>query len=558
MRGMPLLVLIALSPLLRANPTDELLRLVPAEATVCFIAQDLRVHAARTQASPFADWVERSPWGKNFAASEDYQRLLKGQGKIAETLGVKVEALRDGIFGDAVVYAYLPGPAGKPEDDAGIFMTRAKDAELLARMVAKLNEGQKQTGEVLRVVERTHAGSTYFAREKPEARNDFYFVDGGLLFYSSRERPMLLALERKAKAAVEKEVPLFAQARKRLGFERAAFAALFAPRSIDAELKAVSGVLPNEDARAFVQQFAKFWATVEAVGLALELDAHVEISLGLVSKVPTAEPAASALWSAVPADAMLAITGKIRWNELAETARAFLGEASSAKFQQWLDQSIAPIVGREMLPKLLAGIGPDAGAWLVPPAKDSKAFLPAFALAIRIPTIESADAKLRDTLRGGFDFLVQAHRVEHNRTHADQFDTETEKFGERRLTVVSNGRALPAGVSLAYGLCEEFFVLGSNPQSVGGFPKEVKADAKHAGLLVRFSASRTVKYLREHGKALSVALAEKSGKDAAELEREFAALSNTLELFESWELRATTRGELTKYTWKIEFIKPLK
>jgi len=561
MRGFLGILIFACGPVLLANPTDELLRLVPKEATVCFIAQDLRGHAARVSHSPFAEWAQQSPWGKNVAASNDFQRLLAAQKKIAETLGVKVETLRDGLFGDAAVYAYLPGPAGKPEDDAGLLLTQVRDAELLAQTAAKLNDAQKHSGEVLKIIERTHSGAIYFVREKPGSRADYYFIHGGLLMYSSRESPLQLALERRANAEpLAKAVPYFAQAHKQLGFEKAVFAGVFAPRSIDAELKSVAGILPNEDAKAFVQQFAKFWATVDAVGLALELDSGVEISLGWVSKANATETAAlaSALWAAVPGDAMLAVVGRVRWNDMLSAARTLMGEASRVKFQQWLDQTVGPIVGRDVLPKLLEKIGPDLGGWITAPHDDAKSHFPTVALAVRVPTADSADAKLRDALRQGIDFIVQAYRVDYNRKHDDQFSSDTERVNDTRITVIENDKALPAGVCPAYGLREQFFVIGSHPGVVTDFPAKPQADPKHAGLIVRFSATRTAKYLQQHGKPLAAALAANSGKDASQMEKEFAELAKLLALFDTWELRHTVNGELGKFTWKIEFSKPLK
>jgi hypothetical protein len=568
MRGIFFVSLFLLGSSLRANPIDELLRLVPQEATVCFIVQDLRGHAARISASPFADWLKSSPWAKNVAASDDWKKLEAAQAVIAQTLGVKPAVLRDDIFGDTVVYAYIPGSGEKSEPDAGVLFTQARDPKLLATVVAKINESQQSSGEVMRVVERKHSGVTFLAREKPGGRADFYLIDGGLLIYSSQERPMKLALERKAKAPPLAEVPpQFSKARKQLGFEKAAFVGLFAPRSIDAEMKTFGELLPNAEAKAFLQQFAKFWAAVEAIGLALEVDQGVQISLGFVSdreKVPEAmksflaPPQASAVWSAVPMDAFFAIAGQIRWKELTEMGRSFLSEAGKAKFQQWLDQSLSPIIGRDLLPEVLKHLGPDWGGWIAPPTKDSKAFLPTATFALRLPAAESSEAKVRDAVKSGIDFFVQAYRVDYNKKHDDQFRIDNEQIGNGRVTVLTNEHALPSGVRPSYGLRGDFLVVGSTPEAVSGFPTEMKAKPEHAGLLVRFSGTRTAKYLNDHGKELSVAIAKQSGRDAETLQREFAALASVLEMFESWELRHTGTGDLTKFTWKIEFAKPLK
>ena len=61
---------LALAPLTRAEPTRDLLRSVPPESTLCFVAQDWKTHAPKILASPFVAKLKRSDLGKSILNPE--------------------------------------------------------------------------------------------------------------------------------------------------------------------------------------------------------------------------------------------------------------------------------------------------------------------------------------------------------------------------------------------------------------------------------------------------------------------------------------------------------
>ena len=46
-------------------------------------------------------------------------------------------------YGDVVVFAYRPGPPGQPEREQGLALLRARDDALLARLIERINEFER-------------------------------------------------------------------------------------------------------------------------------------------------------------------------------------------------------------------------------------------------------------------------------------------------------------------------------------------------------------------------------------------------------------------------------
>src|SRR5690242_15972177 len=105
------IVLAALAaPLHAATPREQLLRYVPEQVGFCLVLDDLRGHSEGLIESPLAEQFLRSKLGKELAAAAEVARLAKIEKDLKDLLGLDWKQLRDEIFGDAVVFAYRPGP----------------------------------------------------------------------------------------------------------------------------------------------------------------------------------------------------------------------------------------------------------------------------------------------------------------------------------------------------------------------------------------------------------------------------------------------------------------
>src|SRR5215475_9851625 len=109
-------LLLAASPL-RAAPRERLLQYVPEHVGFCLVLHDLRGHSDALLDSPLVEQFRESPVGKRLAAAAEIEQLARVEKELKDLLGLDWKQLRDEILGDAVVFAYRPGPPGKPEQE---------------------------------------------------------------------------------------------------------------------------------------------------------------------------------------------------------------------------------------------------------------------------------------------------------------------------------------------------------------------------------------------------------------------------------------------------------
>lgn len=558
-----LLAVLAFAPIAAANPTRDLLRSVPPESTICFVAQDWKGHSERIAKSPFLALLKKSDLGQTLLNAEALEKILALEKVLTDSLHLTVEQLRDDILGDAIVYAYRPGAPDKPDDDTGVLMLKARNPKTLAKFLADFNDAQKQSGELKAVTEKKLGELTYFQRDKSDGSTEFYFQREGVFAFSKDERVIkqVLALE----ATPPKSAP-FLDAYDKLGLSKAALAAIFHPRPLDAELQARITATKDDHGKAFLKQFARIWSSTNSVALAVELGADVDLALhaSFDPKTLPAElkpfvgtPKASALWSHIPTDALLALAGRLDLPQLLALAKTFLSQPGLKGLQDLIETQIAPAVGKDAFPELLKSIGPDWGVWLTPPAKASKVALPGLTVALRVRSPESKDTTLGDAVKMGLSFAFQMFRVEYNRTHDDQFTLKETKDDAGAIQHLENAKLLPPGVRPAFGQRGDFFLLASSPEAIQRFdPMKDTAKADDTPFL-RIGWKAIEQYLRTHGEELAKLFAGLTGKSATDVLKEFRDLQQIVELLDNLEVRQTGTVESTKWSLKLKLAAPL-
>src|SRR5260370_720059 len=169
-----ILVLSWLPATFPATPAGELLRLGPEDVGFCAVVQDLRGHTTALLQSEFVKRLRASPFAAELTKDKEFLKLLQVEDHLQKHLQVNWTQLRDEVFGDAVVFAYRPGPPGKPEQDRDLSLIRARDEKLLAALIERLNAAQKESGELQTLDMRTHAGVNYYRRA--ERNNTSYYL----------------------------------------------------------------------------------------------------------------------------------------------------------------------------------------------------------------------------------------------------------------------------------------------------------------------------------------------------------------------------------------------
>lgn len=550
-----------------AGPTADVMRLVPPKTTVCFVVQDLRGTAARLSESPFAAHFAESKLGKSLLGSDELKQLATVETILKDILGLTFADLRDDILGDAVAFAYQPPTDGKEGQDSGVLIGKAAKSDVLTKVVGKLNAAQLQSKELKATTDKKHNGTGYVERQKADGKTEYYLLrSDGVFAYTVQEAVLKQVIDRLD--GTDKTPCTLAGAIDKLGVGAATAVLLFEPAAFVADLNAQAKATDDPNQKAFLKQFARLWGATEAVGVSLTLDKEATLSVSAVAtpnKVPEElrslfKPGdmPSAAWAAVPSDALLAVGGHFEWEKFHAAFQSFLSDDGKAGVKQIFDDVLAPLVGKATLPKVLAGLGPDWAFWLSPPAKGDVGALPVATFALRVRPAGGTDDKVGNAVIGAVDALIHTYRMGYNRTHDDEYTLSDEKADGVTIRMLSNDKALPAGVKPSYALKGDYFVLGSSVEAVKRFtPPKADAVVKDSPL-VRLNAAGLAKYLTAHGGELAEAVAAMRGEKADKSKADLAEFAGVLELFDVIELHHTGDGTRVSISVKAKTAKPLR
>jgi hypothetical protein len=551
------------APARAADPAGEVLRLVPPNTSICLVVRGLRTHLRAIEGSPFEKWLEQSPLGKRLTDPAEVAKIEQLETFLKAQFGVGFDQLLDDVIGDAVVLAYQPGPPGQPEAEAGVVFVNARKPDLLARLVEKLNDFQKKTGEIKSVRPMIHQGQRYFEREKAGGDREYYLVRGGILAFSGQEKAIRDVIEQDA--APPDQPSRVATGIAALGLAEHCAVCWFDPRGFDADLAAKADATTDDGERAFLKQFAKVWEATD--GLALYAQPGRGLELGVVArfdreKLPKEvrelafSTGGSALWASVPEDAFLAVGGRIDVPRLLAGVEAFLPADGRAGLKKAIEDGLAPVVGRDKLSAVLAGLGPDWAVWVTPPSQESGAFLPEWTAALKL-TGGKDGVDVGRTVLQAVDFAAQMARFAYNREHADQIELTEESRDGVTVKVLSNAKGFPAGYRPSYGLKSGYLVVASSPDGVHRFQTPTGTAAGADAPLMRFSLKHLRGYLETHREAIVEAAARWSGKPAEQIEYELGELSAVLAAFDKVELRHAAGDGRVRMSLHVEFVAPL-
>src|SRR5262245_18612670 len=486
-----------------APPTarDEALRVAPPDAALVVIVQNLRDHAKNIAESPLAAWFPTSALGKQLLASDGLKKALDGATPLFAAFGITpAELFQDGI-GDAVVFAYTPAPANDPKGERSVIIVRPGKPETLAKLVGRLNDIQTKNGELKTLSRREHAGAEYFERQKSAGPSDFYCWRDGVFAFSSSEADIKAVIDRDKTTAKDKPPELTARMTK-LGVADAAAVVLINPRPLDAELKAkVDAAKPDE--KLFLTKFAEVWSATDAAAIyfALGTDAELGVSVSFQpEKLPAklkgwlvGERMPSALWSAIPDDALLAVAGRVKVSDLLDfLASVIPPEPNKPGVRETIEQTLGPIVGRDKLPLVLDALGPDWGVWITPPAQGTT--VPVLVGAVRVQTDGPKGQDTAKAIVQAVDFGFQTARVAYNASHKEQIELREEKDGDTVIKWLSC-ETFPAGFRPCFALKGGYLLVSTSPDAIKTFRAPVGEPKSGDVPIVRFNASATRAYL---------------------------------------------------------------
>jgi hypothetical protein len=548
-------------------PRDDLLRLVPDDVAFCVVVQDLREHWAAISASPFAGQFRQSPVSKAVADAPELAKLANLGNFFKKHFEVDWPDIRDELLGDCVVFAYRPGPPGKPEQEQGMFLVRARSAALLAKMVDRLNQLQLQSGELKKLEQRQHNGVVYHCRVEANQPPGFYYLRGPILVFSQQE-PILqqaIDLDRGARPADAVTPPISRQIRQ-LAADRSLAAVWINPRAFDAELQQRLATSPAGEAH-FLRSYVRHWQALDGVVLSLVPGKDLEVNLtarvrpdelSSAARRLLAEAArASELWPAFPPDAIVAGAIRIDSGALSELLSEFLDEETRKNLIASLEQRTGPNVART-LREVVLHLGPDAGLYLAAPRPGDPGWMPEAVAAVRVrprPGGKSTEQAVLDAL----DFFASRLVLEHNSQHDDRLSLESMQQGPIRVKYLANVQRFPRGFRPAYSVKDSYLVFASSPESIGRFQgKTAMPGNDPESPLLRWAVPPLRSYLEERREGFIGLIADRNQVPRQEAAAQLDRLVSVLQLIDGVELtQRPTPGQVT-LTLRVRPTRPLR
>jgi len=534
-----------------ATPRDELLRFVPEDTGFCVIFQGLRNQWAALKASPLAEQFRRSPLAGTLFSAEDLQKLAKVKTNLLDPLGLDWAQLRDDVFGEALIFAYRPGPPGKPEQEQGLFLLRVQNARTLADLIERFNEKQKQSGMLKSLEERDCNGVKYFQRIDVK-ETSYYHVRGPILLITTHEDILRQALDcdRALAPAVE---PLLAARLRQLGVEDALLAFWFNPRAFDALVKARADKADTAST-AIHNTVARYWQALDGLAVSVALDKELSIRLAVRARLAELPDAMrrflteagrpSDLWRCFPDDALLAIAGRFDGAALLEALNDFLPPKSREALYTDLNRSLGATLGKNFRKDVLPFLGPDWGVCLTAPEAQEKGWFPHLMVALRVA---EGDRKspVDKAMLSAVHFLAQLARIAHNQQDPDHpLNLDKVEADHREIHYLTGANVFPPGVQPAFALHNGYLLLASMPEMIRRFgtaPPDPTLSPRGGSVpLLRISVLAWRNYLKERREGILRAMTAKNELTRAEAAQRLDRLQAGLQFLDRIEVRQQT------------------
>lgn len=566
-RFAPIIVLLLVAMPASAGPRDELLRVAPPDAALVVVVQNARGHVRAVMDSPFVEWFPSTTAGKKLLISIDLKQIRDVASTILPALGTTPQTLLDDVFGDAVAFAYSPAREGKGGDERAVILIRPGKPESLAKIIEKLNEIQRQGGELKAIVRREHADAEYFERQKPEGSGEFYCFRNGVFAFSTSEADIKTVLDRDKSEAKDK-VPVLVSRMQKLGVADAAVVLLVNPRVLDAEVKAkIAGAKPDE--RRLFLRFEEIWNSLEFAAVSGSLDKDVELALSLrfhPEKVPAdvkkwliGPHESSTAEHLIPEKALVGFAGHARASELLDLVASLAPMAPDKPgVKEWVGKTLGAVVGQDKLPLVLESLGPNWAIWAEQPLNGG--FLPTVVAAIEVSGEGETRVSAEKTLLQAVEFGFQSVRVAYNTKHKDQIELKETKDAATGVVVKSlvNDKGFPPGFRPSFAIVRGHLLLATSPEAIKKFTVPTRDATKDYATLARISGTETRAYLQTHGEKLAKFLAEIGMGDEKSITGQIEGVAAVLELVDSVELTRRDIENGLKLSVRVKPAKPLK
>ena len=502
-------------------------------------------------ASPFCEQLTKSPLGQALAGSKEVKQLLDLEKQLKQLIGLSAEELADDIFGDAVVFAFRPAPADKPEQEQGLILVNVRDPKKLQALVDHLNAAQKKSGQLKSIDEREHNGVKYFRRAEQKETN-YYHVRGSVFVFSGQEAMIAEALDHDRTTAAE---PVLARRLREAALPKALFTAWINPRAFDDQLTAKAKESTVEADAAFLKTFAVYWKALDGVFLALSVEKEFSLSVALQARTAELPTAARKLFgeamkpgelaAAFSENALLATALRLDVPALVEVLGDFMTKENRDAFQK--QTNLGGVLGKNFLKE----VGPDVGLALYAPSPRDKGYLPHAVLALKVGPGSDPARPVDQAILSAFNSFALLAVLGHNQQHPDEpIEFAKVQQGPRDVHTLVSDKALPPGVQPSMSLASGYLLLADAPETIrqtaDALAAARKAPADEAVPLVWLSLKDWRAYLKDRREALAQSMVEREKITNKEASDRLDGLLSVLQFADRLEIsRRSAPGRTT-------------
>jgi hypothetical protein len=557
------------SPARAGTPTNDLLRLVPQDMGFCLVVQDLRGHAERFLGSPFVEHFLRSPLGQALRNAPESQKLAQARSFLEGVLGVDWPRIRDEILGDAVVAAYRPGPPVGTEE-AGLFLVRARNADLLAQLVQRLNDVQKESGDLKDLVVSKHQGVSYFCRVESKGKT-FYYLRGPVLAFSPQEPAIQQVIDLDLRPPPTAETTPLETALDRADAKEALALLWINPRVFEPEIERSCKQAQGAEA-AVRTAVLSYWKALEGAALVVSLherDLQLKLTLRIrEERLPAAarkllqrESQPSELWQRFPQQALLTVAGRFDPKAWDEFVTSLLNEGDRQALHKAVDRGAGAALGKDVGRDVLPYLGPDWGFCIAPTPVAEKAWFPRMIWALRVRQGDQQPSVDR-VLLNGLNTLATLAVFAYNTSHDDRLTLRVVFDGPVEVRHLTGDKAFPPGLQPAFAYKDGYLLVASSPEAIRSFgmsgsSNSVGTSAREVPLL-RLSFVALGKYLKDRQEALTPYLAEKGHLDSVEVSRRIQKLLDGIALFDRVDLTHYSADNQQSLILRVRTTQPLQ
>ncbi|MFN4257765.1 MAG: hypothetical protein ACK4RK_00575 [Gemmataceae bacterium] len=548
-----------------AGPTEELLRLVPADVGFCLVVRDLRGHAETLADAPFVERLRAAPLAAVVTQTAEWQRFTELHRDIKTHLHIDARQLRDDILGDAVVMVYRPGPPDQPDHEQGLLLLHARRPELLDRLLTRLNDVQVQAGDIQEIQTRDFQGVRYVRRVKPNGESEYYCRRGPVLAFATREEMLRQVIDRLRASQDKDQPPPLAEKLRRLVGEKYLAALWINPRAFDAELAQNLEAAEGGEA-AFLKTFLVYWKALEGAALFVRLDHDVQVGLAAQVQTETLPESArrflatasqpSVLWGNIPDDALLTVSSRVDIAALVDLVREFLPPSARQAVRNAVERSAGAALGKDVGNDVVPALGPDWGLCLLPPT-DDKAWIPQAWLALGVRPSDT-EPPVGQALLTALNSLAMLAVFDYNHKHADAaMSLRSLRQEDVEIRYLVNDQRWPPGVQPAFALKQGYLLLANSPEAIRRFHAGATDPPAAAEVpLLRLSLRGLRLYLEQRRAQLIDHLMAREGLTKPGAELRLRLLLSGLQIFDRLEIQQHSQPGQVRFIARFGNLEP--